>query len=307
MSSLPPPRFPPRLAPGDTVALVAPGGAVDPERIRAAVALLESRGLRVRVRQDVTSSLRYLAGDDGRRREELRQALGDPEVRGVFLARGGFGTQRLLASLGPADLGEPRAVVGFSDNTALLNHLRRAGWAVLHGPHPRGDHPGELDAVLGCLGYYGEPARPAFLGLRVWARGTQDRVVAEVGGGCLSLLASSAGTPGAFRGAGRIVFLEDVNEPVYRLDRMLLQLRASGALEDAAAVVFGKPETFLASGEDPGHLEGLLAEFAGSVPCAVLSGVAAGHGTPNLPLPFGPRALLDPERGSLAFIEGLVP
>jgi muramoyltetrapeptide carboxypeptidase len=131
-------------------------------------------------------------------------------------------------------------------------------------------------------------------------------VVAEVGGGCLSLLASSAGTPWAFRAAGRIVFLEDVNEPVYRLDRMLLQLRASGALDDAAAVVFGKPETFLAPGEDPAHLEDLLAEFAASVPCAVLSGVTAGHGTLNLPLPFGPRALLDPERGSLAFLEDVV-
>jgi muramoyltetrapeptide carboxypeptidase len=280
---------------------------VDPERIRAAVALLESRGLRVRLRGDLTSSLRYLAGDDVRRLEELRWALGDRELRAVFLARGGYGTQRLLGSLGAEDLGEPRAVVGFSDNTALLDHLRRAGWAALHGPHPRGDHPGELDAVLGCLGYYGEPARPAFLGLRVWNPGARDRVVAEVGGGCLSLLASAAGTPWAFRAAGRIVFLEDVNEPVYRLDRMLLQLRASGALDDAAAVVFGKPETFLAPGEDPAHLEDLLAEFAASASLPVLSGVTAGHGTPNLPLPFGPRALLDPERGSLAFIEGLVP
>lgn len=307
MSALPAPRFPPRLAPGDTVALAAPGGAVDPERVRGAAALLESRGLRVRLRKDLTASHRYLAGDDRRRLEELRRALGDPEVRAVFLVRGGYGTQRLLACLRAEDLGHPRAVVGFSDNTALLDHLRRAGWAVLHGPHPRGDHPGELDAVLGCLGYYGEPARPAFLGLRLWSSGTRDRVVAEVGGGCLSLLASSAGTPWSFHATGRIVFLEDVNEPVYRLDRMLHQLRASGGLDDAAAVVFGKPETFLAPGQDPAHLEDLLAEFAASLPCAVLSGVSAGHGTPNLPLPFGPRALLDPERGSLAFIEGVVP
>ncbi|MFU8858513.1 MAG: S66 peptidase family protein [Deferrisomatales bacterium] len=306
MSSLPPPRFPPRLAPGDRVALVAPGGAVNPKRVQGAVALLESRGLRVHLRDDITACCRYLAGDDRRRREELLRALGDPEIRAVFLARGGYGSQRLLASLRAEELGAPRAVAGFSDNTALLELLRRAGWAVLHGPHPRADCPGELDAVLGCLGYYGEPARPAFLGLRVWGPGTRDRVVAEVGGGCLSLLASSAGTPWAFRAAGRIVFVEDVNEPVYRLDRMLLQLCASGALEDAAAVVFGKPETFLAPGEDPPHLEDLLAELAGSVPCPVLSGASAGHGTPNLPLPFGPRALLDPERGSLAFVEDLV-
>jgi len=307
MTTLPPVSFPPRLAPGDAVALIAPGGAVAPDRVAGAVRLLESRGLRVRARDDIGEVCRTLAGDDRRRCAELLWALQDPDLRAVVLARGGYGTQRLLSSIHPEDLGAPRAVVGFSDNTALLEHLRGCGWAVLHGPHPRADHPDELDSVLGCLGFWGEPARPAAFGLRVWGRGTGERVLAEVGGGCLSLLASSQGTPHAFRAQGRIVFLEDVNEPVYRLDRMLHQLRSSGALEDAAAVVFGKPETFLAAGEDPAHLEHLLAEFAAGVPFPVLSGVSSGHGSPNLPLPFGPRALLDPEKGTLAFLEGLVP
>ncbi len=276
------------------------------DRIRGAVGLLESRGLRVSLREDITASHRYLAGDDRRRLEELVCALGDPQIRAVFLARGGYGSQRLLASLRPEGLGEPRAVIGFSDNTALLEFLRRAGWAVLHGPHPRADHPDELDAVLGCLGFYGQPARPASLGLRSWGGGIAGPVLAEVGGGCLSLLASSAGTPYAFRAAGRIVYLEDVNEPVYRLDRMLYQLRASGGLAEASAVVFGVPETFLSPGDAFGHLEDLLSEFAASMPFPVLSGVSSGHGTLNLPLPFGPRALLDPERGTLAFVEDLV-
>jgi len=297
---------PSRLAPGDAVALVAPGGAVERDRVDGAVRLLESRGLHVRVRPDITASCRYLAGDDRRRREELLDALRNPEIRAVFLARGGYGTQRLLTSIASEDLGTPRAVVGFSDNTALLEHLRQRGWAVLHGPHPRADHPDELDSVLGCLGFWGEPARPGAFGLRVWGEGAGDRVIAEVGGGCLALLASSAGTPHTFRARGRIVFLEDVNEPVYRLDRMLLQLRASGGLEDAAAVVFGNPETFLSPGEDMATLEALLAEFAQGLRVPVLSGLAAGHGSPNLPIPFGPRALLDPERGSLAYLEPLV-
>jgi muramoyltetrapeptide carboxypeptidase len=280
---------------------------LDRERVDGAVRLLESRGLRVRVRPDITAANRYFAGDDRRRLEELLGALRDPDVRAVFLARGGYGTQRLLASLAREELGSPRAVVGFSDNTALLEHLRQRGWAVLHGPHPRADHPDELDAVLGCLGYWGEPARPAAFGLRVWGKGSGERVIAEVGGGCLALLASAAGTPCAFRARGRIVFLEDVNEPVYRLDRMLLQLRASGGLEGAAAVVFGKPEAFLAPGEDAAHLDGLLAEFAQELSVPVLSGFPAGHGPTNIPLPLGPRALLDPEQGSLAFLEALVP
>jgi len=306
VSGMPAASKPPRLAPGDLVALVAPGGAVSRDRVEGAVRLLEARGLRVRVRDDITAARRSLAGDDGRRGEELLGALRDPEVRAVLLARGGYGTQRLLASLAGEELGPPRAVVGFSDNTALLEHLRQRGWAVLHGPHPRADHPDEVDAVLGCLGYFGEPARPAAFDLRVWNAGSGGRVMAEVGGGCLALLASGAGTPHAFRAGGRIVFIEDVNEPVYRLDRMLLQLRASGSLDEAAAIVFGKPATFLSLGEDPADLEDLLAEFAQTLSVPVLSGLAAGHGTPNIPIPFGPRALLDPERGSLAFLEALV-
>ncbi|MBE0617598.1 MAG: LD-carboxypeptidase, partial [Proteobacteria bacterium] len=130
------------------MALAVPGGAVSADRVDGAVRLLESRGLLVRVRPDITSACRYLAGDDRRRREELLWALRDPEIRAVFLARGGYGTQRVLNSIASEDLGTPRAVVGFSDNTALLEHLRQRGWAVLHGPHPRADHPDELDSVL---------------------------------------------------------------------------------------------------------------------------------------------------------------
>ncbi len=307
MTGLAPLCLPPRLCPGDLVALVAPAGAVAADRVQGAVALLEARGLRVAVRADVGARHRYLAGPDERRGAELADALAHPEVRAVFLARGGFGTQRLLAR-GLGTPGSPRAVVGFSDNTALLNHLRQhLGWGCLHGPHPRADQPDELDAVLGSLGYWGEPARSAFGGLRLWNPGPWERVVAEVAGGCLSLLASSAGTPYAFRALGRIVFLEDVGEPAYRLDRMLHHLGASGALEGARGVVFGRLASFLAPGEEEAVLEHLVGEFAAAAPFPVLSGASAGHVAPNLPLPFGPRALLDPGAGRLAFLEGLVP
>lgn len=290
------------------MALVAPGGAVTPERVEGTVRLLEARGLRVSVREDIASRCRYLAGSDERRANELREALDDPEVRAVFLARGGYGTQRILDRI--EGVGSPRCVVGFSDNTALLHLLRQKfGWAVLHGPHPREEAPDELDAVLATFGYYGEPSRFAARGLHLWNRGPWGQVVAEVAGGCLAILASSEGTPHAFSGAGRIVLLEDVGEPVYRIDRMLQQLRASGALEGARAVVFGRLSSFLAAGEELAVLEGLLEEFAASSPFPVLSGLPCGHTEPNLPLPFGPRALLDfdgEETGHLALVEAMV-
>ncbi len=305
MSGLPPARFPPPLAPGDEVALVAPAGAVDRAAVAQAVGLLEARGLRVRARRDLTARVRTLAGPDGRRAGELAGALRDPAVRAVFCVRGGYGSQRILGALPPDPGAAPKPVVGFSDNTALLVHLRdRWGWAVVHGAHP--EDPAGLDAALGVLGLFGEPARTLGRDLRWWNPGQAGLVIAEVAGGCLSLLAALAGTPHGFRARGRIVFVEEVAEPVYRIDRMLHQLGASGGLDGARAVVFGRLPSFLPPGTDPEPLEHLVAEFARSAPFPVLSGLPAGHTDPNLPVPFGPRAVLDPGAGTLAFLEGAV-
>lgn len=299
-------RLPPRLSPGDRVALVAPAGPVTAERIAGAVELLASRGLRVEVREDVTARTGFLAGADRRRAEELRAALSDPEVKAVFLARGGYGTQRLLPDVLPSAQTPPKPVIGFSDNTALLNALRQElGWAVLHGPHPQKEKPEELDRVLGCLGYRGEPERPSFRGLALLSRTSGGVLEGEVAGGCLSLVSSSIGTPYALRCAGRILFLEDVGEPAYRFDRMLRQLRMSGTLDGVLAVVFGCPEEFGPEGQERETAE-VLTEFALSSPVPVLSGLACGHGSRNEPLLLGPAARLDPEAGTLIFLQGAV-
>jgi muramoyltetrapeptide carboxypeptidase len=130
-------------------------------------------------------------------------------------------------------------------------------------------------------------------------------VEGEVAGGCLSLVASSVGTPYALVFHGRIAFLEETGEPAYRLDRMLHQLKASGAFEGALALVFGVARSF-GPEADAEHLEHLLEELAAAVPFPVLEGLPCGHTEPNLPLPFGPRAVLDPSAGTLAFLEPLV-
>jgi muramoyltetrapeptide carboxypeptidase len=257
----------------------------------------------------VTARHRYLAGSDERRAEELLTALLDPEVRAVFLGRGGYGTQRLLSRLGPVATADPKPVVGFSDNTALLNHLRQAfGWAVVHGPHPQGDRPEALDAVLACLGAAGEPVAPAFEGLRLLGPARRGALEAELAGGCLSLVASSVGTPYAVEGRGRILFLEDTGEPAYRVDRMLHQLWASGSLEGVEAVVFGTVRSFVPEGQEreARHLEELLGDFAAAVSIPVLEGLPCGHTEPNLPRPLGPLARLDPARGELSFLEPAV-
>lgn len=305
--TIPTPFFPPPLKPGDAVALAAPAGAVDEARLKAAAAMLKSRGLRATMRKDIVSRHRYMAGNDERRAEELLDALRNPSVKALFLARGGFGCQRILKLIESEDLDQPKAIIGFSDNTILLNYFRRArGWATLHGPHPDGTNFTDMNAVLACLGLGRSSKMPDFKGLKLWNPDQDKEVWGEISGGCLSLLAASQGAPWAFRAEGRIVFIEDVGEPTYRIDRTLNQLIRSGALDHAKAVIFGQVETFTPGGEDQENLVNLIDEFAQSVSYPVLSGLPCGHGTPNRPLPFGPKALLKPALGTLSYTETFV-
>jgi muramoyltetrapeptide carboxypeptidase len=298
-------QYPPPLRRGDKVAYVAPAGPIDKERFDWAVKALSSRGLVVFAREDALSKDRYLAGSDSRRLGELQAALSDPEIKAVFLARGGYGTQRIIPyiDLSPETL--PKPVIGFSDNTALLGALLEVhGWPVIHGPHPHNGGEEELDEVLDCLGYFGEPRLPVFTGLQSLNAGPD--VGGPLCGGCLSLISTSVGTPYCFRAGGRLVFLEEVCEPVYRIDRMLHHLLHSGFFEGARGVIFGTPETFLPEGGSIEDLYTLLGEFAGKVGVPVLSGLPCGHVAKNRALPFGPVARLSPERGELAFLETAV-
>lgn len=296
---------PRRLKRGDRVALAAPAGPVDRERLAGAAALLESRGFEVLLRADAHARERYFAGPDARRLDELAGALADPTVAAIFLARGGYGGQRILSSLQLPSDAPPKPVVGFSDNTALLARLHLGfGWSVLHGPHPQWEKGSELDETLACLGFPGEPLLPRYGNLRVWREG--GAVTGPVGGGCLSLLSTSVGTPYGWAAAGRIFFVEDVGEAPYRLDRMLHHLTAAGALDGVAAVVFGDLATFAPAGTDPADVEAVIGDFAGRMECPVVSGLPCGHTAPNRPLPFGPPARLDTARGELVFLEAMV-
>lgn len=294
--------FPKPLEKGDIVALAAPSGPLEEERVAGAKNALEAFGLRVLMSDEITARDRYLAGSDARRLAELVEALSNPQVKAVFLGRGGYGVQRLLPLIDFSRFTAPKAVIGFSDNTALHAALAaKLGWATLHAPHPRAEKPEELKEVLACLGLFGDPLKPSFTGLKTLRQGAA--VKAPVAGGCLSLLSTLVGTPFSFDYAGKIVFIEDIAEPPYRLDRMLRHLLNCGVLSGAKGFVFGKPESFIAEGGSIGDVEALLAEFAAEVGVPVACGLPCGHVEGHRPLPFGPEAIFDAEKGELKFTE----
>jgi muramoyltetrapeptide carboxypeptidase len=250
------------------------------------------------MRADVSARRAYLAGDDARRIEEWREAVADPDARAIFCARGGYGAMRILPSIDPAPLLErPKLLVGFSDVDAIHAVLNRAGLATVHGPvvTQLGCAPEDAIRHLEALvsgaaphaGAFEAPAPGAGLVGRATIR--PGRVSGQLLGGTLAILAHLQGTPFAPRLDGAILFLEDVGEKPYRIDRYLTQLRLSGALSGIVGLAVGQ-----VTGCDEGDVlaADVVRDAALALGVPAVEGIPAGHVDANFALPLGARATL---------------
>jgi muramoyltetrapeptide carboxypeptidase len=299
----------PSLSAGSTVRVVAPAGPVDGEALAAGLEVLRSWDLRPVADQNVLARSGYLAGDDPVRGAGLRAAFTEGEGRGaVWYARGGYGTTRLLRNLDLREMSRAdRLLVGYSDATALgLALSRKQPFPMLYGPGvaelaaPASD-PDLASLRLGLLG--GHPrGRQVQDGLR---RIRGGRAAGIVLGGCLTLVAALVGTPWLPSLRGRILFLEEVNEEPYRLDRMLTQLAASGVVDGIAGLLLGR---FHRCDPRPGHespaAASVLAEWADGLGVPVLADLQAGHGPAKITIPLGVPAELDADGGAVTFLHG---
>lgn len=293
------PHRPPALRPGDRVVVLAPASAADRHRLDRGARALAELGFDVRVSPQAYARHGRFAGRDARRAATLREAVADPAVRAIFLARGGFGAARLLP-LVERDLAraEPKILVGYSDATSLLSFVTgKLGWVSFHGPMVATDFPtlrapdrvSLLDALSGARG---EPIAFAETIRRGVAAG-------RTFGGCLSILVSQLGTRFAVDLSGRMLFLEDVNEEPYQLDRMLTQLRLTGQLSRARGIVFGEMPNCGARRE----LFAVIEERTADLGIPVAFGLPSGHGRGKRTLPLGVRARLDAGRRVLEILE----
>jgi muramoyltetrapeptide carboxypeptidase len=299
-----PTRFPSALRPGDTVALVAPSGPVREERVAGAIALLSRWGLRVAPGVDVYARHGFLAGTDAQRLAGLNAALADPAVRGVVCARGGYGVQRIVDGLDLAAVrDDPKLVVGFSDITALhLALWRGARLASLHGPVAsqltEDFAPASVDSLRAAIG----TDRPVVLTADPLAetgplRVPGAQVAGTLLGGNLCLLAASVGTRDEPDLRGAVLLLEEVDEPPYKVDRMLTQLRRAGVLDGVAGIAVGQ---FTRCADDwPMSTVDVLADRLGDLGVPVLGGLPVGHGPGALTVPVGVPATLDVPAGTL--------
>lgn len=289
---------PPALKPNDLVAVVAPAGPFDRPSFDAGLKHLSSR-YRVRFDDGLFATHRYLAGDDARRQRELDAAFSDPDVRGVFTARGGYGSARLLTAL---KLGGPRVFAGFSDVTSLHGALQARGLRSLHAPvlTQLGKQPAaSVDRFLALLEQTTPPS--PLTGGRTVVPGVAEGPLV---GGNLSVLTRLLGTPFMPPTRGAVLLLEDVGERPYRLDRMWTHLALAGAFAGVAGIVLGDFTNCEEKGADYGSADVLhsLAAATG-LPCA--AGFPIGHGDVNLAVPLGARVRLDATVGRVDFLEGL--
>ena len=276
-----------KLESGDVVGVVAPASSVTSERIRNGVTWLESLGYTVRLGETVGEQDRFLGGADADRARDLGAMFADDEVRAIFTARGGYGSSRILDAVDYTNIRDhPKPFVGFCDTTAFqLGLYARTGVPSLSGfvlATDAAEGPPSSDMASDVFGAL-EGVFPDIDGLE------GEDMEGTLVGGCLTLITHLIGTRYLPDLAGCLLFLEDVGEAPYRIDRLLTQLLLANVLKAAAGVVVGAFHKCDGDGED-GTVEDVIDDFRGRCPCPVITGLPYGHGPSRRVMPIGVHA-----------------
>ncbi|MEJ5999889.1 S66 peptidase family protein [Paucibacter soli] len=284
------------LPAGACLGVVAPAGPPKPGVLEQLAPLIEQLGFRAKLFPGCAGpvALGHLAAADAQRLADLHGAFADPEVDALLCLRGGYGCIRLLDGLDLELLRRhPKPLIGYSDITSLHGALDRLGLPSWHAPMPASDwlKPGGMDDALQLAAQLqrglraGDVLAPAGLAAQPLSQGGSAR--GRLIGGNLAVLASSLGTPWMPDARGAILFLEDIAEEPYRVDRYLAQLRLAGVLDAAAGFLIG---SFSDAAEAP---DAVLADYLPRLGKPILAGWPSGHCCPNVALPLGVTLTLD--------------
>jgi muramoyltetrapeptide carboxypeptidase len=289
---------PPYLRKGDTIGIAAPAGCLTESEVMPAIEIIRSWGLQVEFGKHLFSRRNSFAGTDNQRAADFQRMLDNPELRAILCARGGYGTIRIIDKLRFGNfLKHPKWIAGYSDITILHAFMQQClGTESLHGAMPRNVPPqlpdiASLDSLRAALfGEIGEyTLRTHHLNLPGNATGT-------LVGGNLSVLFSISGTYFDIDTRGKILFLEDLNEHLYHIDRMIMNLKLRGRLEGLQALIIGgmhglkkSPSGF----RKPAY--NLIREAVAGYGYPVMFGFPAGHGLPNMSLYLGREVVLSVE------------
>lgn len=306
---------PKRLKPGDTVAVIAPASGLSKESFDKALENLESLGLKTKVGKSARGNLGFLAATDKERLDDLHAAFADKEIAGIWCVRGGYGAARLLPAI-DYDLirKNPKILIGYSDITSLhLAISQNTGLVTFHGPVAASELSDYTkNHVVNALMNDGAPYK---IELSEYNKAqtsnlfkteiiTSGKARGRLIGGNLSLLSALAGTPFALQNLkGKILFIEDVGEQPYRIDRMLTQLRQSADLRSLAGIALGIFEDCNPRAKDTQTLLDVVKDRLGDLSIPVVYGLSFGHIRDQFTIPVGIEAELDAGEATITLLE----
>lgn len=302
---------PPALQPGDTVGIVAPASNIKCTDLEAGCAALRRAGYNPFYFDSILEQDLYFAGSVDRRVRELEDMFFKDDVRAIVCARGGYGSNYLLAALDIRKIeANPKIFIGYSDLTTLLTYFTASGFVAFHGPmvakdwaHEDGVNlPSWQTALSGATSW----DVPVNVEAEALVEGQSEGIL---NGGCLSILVSSLGTPYEIQTAGTILFLEDIAAKPYQIDRMLMQLKLAGKLNQVRGIVFGEMLGCVQTTNQGYTLPEVIRRIVAGLGVPVAYGLRSGHvSSGNITLPFGVQARLiaGPGKVTLRILEPAV-
>jgi len=301
---------PKKLKLGDTIGLVAPGSPATEKKVDKACKKLKELGFNVELGKSCYSRYGYLAGRDELRAEDLNSMFRNTEVDGIICLRGGYGTIRILELLDYNLIrANPKVFVGYSDITAIhiaINQI--SNLVTFHGPMAASDLAGDIskfsleslfNLILGEE-FDGSIKNPIEDLITIHGGVAEGQII----GGNLSLIASTIGTPYEIDTKGKILFIEEIGEEPYRIDRMLNQLKLSNKLQEAEGIILGNFSNCIP--EDPDMsltLEEVIDDLIKPLNKPTIYNLQAGHCEPKITIPFGVKVRLDADRKEIVVLE----
>ncbi len=282
--------IPPFLLPGDTIGIVCPAGYMPYEKAQTCISTLKYWGYRVKVGKTLGNQHNYFSGTDGERLLDLQTMLDDESIKAILCGRGGYGVSRIIDRIDfTAFLQNPKWIIGYSDITVLHAHLySKLQTASLHSPMAAAFNDGGADNI------FIQALRKTLAGGKMmYTTGAHqlNRTGEATGvlvGGNLSLVAHLVGSSSSIDTAGKILFLEDVGEYIYNIDRMFIQLQRAGMLGDLAGLIIGSftemKDTVIPFGQ---QVYDIIAEKVKEYTYPVCFGFPVGHTDNNYPLVHG--------------------
>jgi muramoyltetrapeptide carboxypeptidase len=298
------------LKEGDRIALVGPASPMKaPEEVEGCIRFVESLGLQVKEYPSARLKEDYLAGTDKQRAADINKALRDEKIKAILAIRGGYGSSRLLPLIDWKAAAKSRKLfAGFSDITSLIGGFAaQAGLATLHAPTPSyflRDVPGTAEALAGLRRFlfqpwkkisYRELCGPAF-DPQVIRKGKAKGVLV---GGNISVFVGLLGTPYQPKAKRMVLFIEDIGEKPYKVDRYVTHLINAGFFKRVSGVMIGQFDDCNPVDPDKRSAVEVLSDCLRPLKIPVLAGLPIGHGRPSFPLPMGADVELDANNGDV--------